>query len=76
MMGVDMILRWIQSKISDLGLSARPLGRKRRGRPALVPKYKHSEDMAARAHRLSLLHLLTQDRIDPLTLKEMLEDIR
>lgn len=45
----------------------------------LVPKYRHSElaeAMAARSHRLSLLPMLTQDRIDPLTLKEMLEDIR
>jgi hypothetical protein len=26
--GCDHVLRWIPSKISDLGLSARPLGRK------------------------------------------------
>lgn len=46
---------------------------------SLVSRYSHSElaeDMAVRAHRLSLLSMLTQDRIDPLTLKEMLEGIR
>jgi hypothetical protein len=55
---------WEESKEDDLPLE---------------PKERHSElaeVMAARAHSLSLLPMLTQDQIDPLTLKEMLEDIR
>lgn len=81
MMQVNMTLSWIQIKILDLGFSGRPLERKWYGEEdlPLVPKYRCTElaeAMAARANRLFLLPMLTQDQIDPLTLKEMLEGIR